>query len=244
MNEYTTAGFGATINGKHTWKDYGLVIGNTDIVSEPSPKTNYIEVPGSSIRIDLTETLTGQVEYESRQLKFSLGKMEREDLWPVFYRTFLKAYQGKEVRVVLDQEPDVYYHGRAEVSGFSRYGRLGTFTLTIDADAYKYEINVSSEDWLWDVLNFETGIIRDYRWINVSGSSSKLLEGSGIPVVPAFLVSNLDESVSNYITFNGTRYTLQEGRNRFADLIISAGGGRLYFYGKYTVNIEFRGGSL
>ena len=82
MSEYTTAGFGATINGKHTWKDYGLVIGNTDIVSEPSPKTNYIEVPGSSIRIDLTETLTGQVEYESRQLKFSLGKMEREDLWP------------------------------------------------------------------------------------------------------------------------------------------------------------------
>ena len=38
MSEYTTAGFGATINGKHTWKDYGLVIGNTDIVSEPSPK--------------------------------------------------------------------------------------------------------------------------------------------------------------------------------------------------------------
>ena len=74
MSEYTTAGFGAAINGKHTWKDYGLVIGNTDIVGEPSPKTNYIEVPGSSIRIDLTETLTGQVDYESRQLKFSLGK--------------------------------------------------------------------------------------------------------------------------------------------------------------------------
>ena len=85
MNEYTTAGFGAAINGKHTWKDYGLVIGNTDIVGEPSPKTNYIEVPGSSIRIDLTETLTGQVEYESRQLKFSLGKMEREDVWPFFW---------------------------------------------------------------------------------------------------------------------------------------------------------------
>ena len=68
MSEYTTAGFGATINGKHTWKDYGLVIGNTDIVSEPSPKTNYIEVPGSSIRIDLTETLTGQVEYEQDSL--------------------------------------------------------------------------------------------------------------------------------------------------------------------------------
>ena len=27
MNEYTTARFGAAINGKHTWKDYGLVIG-------------------------------------------------------------------------------------------------------------------------------------------------------------------------------------------------------------------------
>ena len=54
---------------------------------------------------------------------------------------------------------------------------------------------------MWDALNFETGIIRDYRGISVSGSSSKLLEGSGIPVVPVFYVNNLDESASNYITF-------------------------------------------
>ena len=47
MNEYTTAGFGAAINGKHTWKDYGLVIGNTDIVGEPSPK--YREAASESI---------------------------------------------------------------------------------------------------------------------------------------------------------------------------------------------------
>lgn len=46
MNEYTTAGFGVAINGKHTWKDYGLVIGNTDIVGEPFPKTNCIESTG------------------------------------------------------------------------------------------------------------------------------------------------------------------------------------------------------
>ena len=125
-----------------------------------------------------------------------------------------------------------------------RSGRLGTFTLTVDADAYKQELNISTEDWMWDALNFETGIIRDYRGISVSGSSSKLLEGSGIPVVPVFYVNNLDESASNYITFNGTRYTLQQGRNRFADLVIPVSGGRLYFYGTYTVSIEFRGGSL
>lgn len=82
--------------------------------------------------------------------------MEREDVWPLFYRTLLKTYQGKEVWVVLDQEPDVFYHGRAEISGFSRSGRLGTFTLTVDADAYKQELNISTEDWMWDALNFET----------------------------------------------------------------------------------------
>lgn len=241
---YTTAGYGATINGKHTLRDYGLVIGNTDIVEEPTPKTNYIDIPGSSHRLDLTETLTGNVAYNSRQLKFSLGGFMAPGDWPEFYSALMNELHGKSVEVVLDNDPLYYYSGRAQLSGFARTGRLGTFTLTVNADAYKYEITSSTDDWIWDTFSFEDGIIREYSDIAVSGSTSKFIDGSDIPVVPVFYISDLSTATSAYVTYNGVKHTFSEGKNRFGDIVIPTAGARLYFYGTYTMTIEFRGGSL
>lgn len=36
-------GFGATINGLHTYKYFGLVIGNTDMVGSPAVKATFAE---------------------------------------------------------------------------------------------------------------------------------------------------------------------------------------------------------
>ena len=243
MNEL--AGYGATINGKHTYKDYGLVINNTSTVEEPSPKTNFVDVPGSSTRLDLTETLTGEVEYNSRLVSFTLGKLLESTKWPILYRDLLNTYQGKEVKVILDDEPEYYYQGRAELSDFSRSQMLGSFKFTLDADAYKYEVYDSTEDWAWDSFNFETGVLReDYSDIAVSSSANKFIEGSLIPVVPVFIVSDLDTTSNAHITCNGKQYVLSEGRNRFAEIKIPTTGLRVYFYGTFTVTIEFRGGSL
>lgn len=209
MNELV--GFGATINGKHTYKDYGLVINNTSTVEAPSPKTNFVDVPGSSTRLDLTETLTGQVEYNSRSVSFTLGKLLEPEKWPALYREFLNAYQGKEVKVILDDEPEYYYQGRAELTDFTRSQMLGSFKFTVNADAYKYEVYDSTEDWPWDTFNFETGVLReDYSDIEVSSSANKFIEGSLIPVVPVFIVSDLDITSDAHITCNGKQYVLSE----------------------------------
>ncbi|MGI6256598.1 MAG: hypothetical protein ACOYJU_00805 [Anaerovoracaceae bacterium] len=241
---YTTAGYGATINGYHTLRNLGLVIGNNDIVSSPTPKINIIDIPGASKRIDLTETLSGNVEFEGRTLKFEFGIQLPKDRWAETCRMILNTFHGRKVRVILDQEPEFYYEGRAEVDGFDRAGTLGTFVMTVNADAYKYDISGSLGDWEWDSFNFETGYIREYDSIAVDGSTNKMIEGSSIPVTPTFHVSDYSNERDAYITYNGTRYPLVEGENRFADLVIPPSGGRLYIYGKYTLGIEFRGGSL
>ena len=49
----------AKINNKHTFRDYGLYVTNTNPVSPPEAKTEYIEIPGRNGAIDLTEALTG-----------------------------------------------------------------------------------------------------------------------------------------------------------------------------------------
>lgn len=238
------AGFGATINGKHTLRDLGLVIANNDIVSSPAPKTNIIDIPGSSFRLDLTETLTGRVEYESRTLTFKFGIQKPKEKWPGICKSVMLLFHGKKVKVILDAEPEYYYEGRARCTDFDRAGSIGTFTMTVDADAYKYETVDSLGNWEWDPFSFETGIIRDYTGIAVDGSTSIQIIGSDIPMVPTFIVSDYSNEKDAYIRYNSKRYNLVSGRNRFAGLVISPAGGRVYLYGKYTMAVEVRGGSI
>ena len=237
-------GYGAWLDGKHTFKDYGLVVGNNDVVGEPRPKVNIIDIPGSSKRLDLTETLTGKPEYEGRQLKLVLGGMKGRDAWAEQYRRILMDLHGKRIKAVLDNDPLWYYEGRAELSGFDRVRDLGSFTLTLDAEAYKYEINASDEAWMKDIVTQAGGTLKSYESVSVSGNTSRRLSGSVIPVVPEFSITNLSNTADAYVTYNGTRYPLLAGLNRFAKLVIPAAGGVVYFYGNYTVEIRFRGGSL
>lgn len=239
-----TAGYGATINGKHTYRDLQLVIGNNDIVQSPEPKTNIIDVPGSSYRLDLTETLTGKTEYSGRTLTFSFGIRTSREKWPAVCKEVMLLFHGQKVQVILDTEPDYVYEGRATVTGFDRVGALGTFTMTVDADAYKYDVNSSIGDWLWDPFNFETGVIRKYGSIAVDGTATLEIPGSDIPMTPTFVITDFQQPQEAYLMYNGTRYALAEGKKRFASLVIPTTGGEITFYGHYTVSVDVRGGSL
>ena len=178
-------GFGATLNGKHTWKNYGLVVSNTDVVGMPKPKTLIVEIPGSSKRLDLTEALTGRCEYEGRTLSFTLGGIGKIESWAGRLRSFLDEIHGKHVKV----------------KNFERTRALGQIELEIECDPYKWELAASDEDWLWDSFNFESGIIRDYRDVSVSSYTDLLVPGSHVPMVPTFHVRNYQETEGrkNYV---------------------------------------------
>ena len=238
------AGFGATINGHHTYKDLGLVIGNNNIVQPPVPKISIIDIPGSSFRIDLTETLTGRVEYEGRTLTFEFGIQAPKSEWPGICKEIMNLFHGQKVTIILDSEPEYYYEGRASISGLDRVGTIGTFTMTVNAEAFKFDINDSLGNWEWDSFNFETGIAREYSGIEVDGNTSLFIQGSDIPMVPTFTVTNYSNEKDAYLRFNSVRYNLVAGKNRFAGLVIPKTGGRVYFYGKYTMAVDVKGGSL
>lgn len=240
-------GFGATINGKHTWKDYGLVISNTDVIGIPKPKTLFVDIPGSSKRLDLSEALTGTCEYESRTLSFTLGGIGSTESWAARLSTFLNEVHGRRVRVVLDQDADYYFEGRAEVKGFERIRTLGKIELEVICDAYKWELLSSAEDWLWDSFNFETGIIREYKNLKVNNTLTLTIPGSRISVVPSFILSNVQVSTTSpsvYVDEYQKRWNLSAGKNRFAELSIPTTGLNLTFSGVFTLTIDMKGGSL
>jgi hypothetical protein len=238
-------GFGAYINGIHTFKDLGLVTGNNDVVGEAEVMTNYVTVPGSNKRIDLTESITGYVPYERRELKFELGTKTDRVKWPILVRKISNIFHGRKVKVILDSEPDYYFEGRAKVKDTDRSTKICTCLMEIDCDPYKYDRFSSLEDWEWDSFNFETGVIRDsYKDIKVAGNTvQKFIEGSAMPVTLKCIVSNVTGS-ANFVACNGKAYSLKEGENRFPDVLIGEEGVDLYFTGTYTVSINYRGGSL
>ena len=64
-----------TLNGKHTYRDYGLYVTNISPVSPPEVRREVITIPGRNGEIDLTEALTGYPIYGNRERKKTSRRM-------------------------------------------------------------------------------------------------------------------------------------------------------------------------
>lgn len=64
------------------------------------------------------------------------------------------------MRVTFSNDPAYFWTGRAYITDFDRSREVGQFHLSIPkAEPYKYSLADSTEDWLWDPFDFETGVI-------------------------------------------------------------------------------------
>lgn len=228
---------GATINGKHTYRDYHMIIGNTDIVGEPQPYTKYIEIPYGK-PIDITE-FYGEVTYINRELLIQIGALKDTKKWNQFMSEMYRDIQGKTVIVILDCDPDWYYTGRAFVEDFSRNQELGRFTIRVDADPYKYATVASDEEWVWDTFSFDEGIIMNYKDLEVDGKRDVNVVGGDKRIVPEIITST--EMTAE---FKGKTYSLKRGSNKNYGIILETGENTITFTGYGTVTIKYVRGCL
>lgn len=232
--------YAALINGKHTYRDYGLYVTNTNPIAPPEVKVEYITIPGRNGSIDLTEALTGYTVYGNRVITLELGGKRPSNQWPGFMSDFLNAVHGKMVEVVFDNEPDWYYKGRATVeSDYQKGNEIATFTLTINADPYKYSILTSVQPWLWDPFSFVDGVIRYYNQITVNGTTEVTVIGSKKPTIPVF-----NASAAMTVNFDGKTYDLTAGENKIYDIVLMDQEYTLKFTGTGTVSINYQAGRL
>lgn len=232
--------YAATLNGKHTYTDYGLYVTNTNPVEPPEVKAEYIEVPGRNGQIDLTEALTGYTVYNNRQIVLELGGRKRSQDWPGFMSNFLNDLHGKSVKVIFDNDPSYYYQGRATVeSDYEKGNEIARFTLTINAEPYKYSNQSTTEPWLWDPFSFVDGVIRYYNQLQVDGTAQIQVLGSEMPVIPVFTTS-----AAMQVQFNGKTYDLTAGNNKIYDIVLMNQAYTLTFTGTGTVSINYKAGRL
>lgn len=130
---------GMTINNKHTYRTWGLLLKKQPYISPPEPKTKLVEIPGSDTILDLTESLTGSVKYGIRQGKFEFYVMDGRQKWPAVYSAIMNELHGKRVEITMDDDPNYYYVGRVKVDEWESDKAAATIVLTAEVEPYKYQ---------------------------------------------------------------------------------------------------------
>lgn len=236
----------ATNEEFHTLDDWGLAIGNNNYIGDPEQHLDFISVKGRNGLLDVSEALTGRPTYSSREINVLFGGIHNRLDWDSIISDLRNKIEGKQIKLIFDNDPTYYWLGRCHITGFDRMRELGTFTLSIPkADPYKYNIQSFNEDWLWDPFNFETGVVTDASEHIITGHTEILLPYGKMPVSPTIIVTN----INTFLTvqkYGDTRVIdLRLGENKvYAITVNDINESTLIFEGSGTFSINYRGGSL
>ena len=212
---------GITFDGIHSYDHFALILTSKNI-GQPTVKTEYVEVLGADGQLDLTEAF-GDIKYNNRKLTFVFSISEFNQDWTTAYSRVLNALHGKKMKIVLDDEPEYYYLGRVNVSDYASSKRIGTITIEVDAEPYKYK----------QTLTIVTRTI--------SGTLTVDFYNSRKNVVPKFVTNAQVQVVYN----NGNTYTISgSGTHIIPNIIFKQGMNTLTFNGTATVAVQYQEGDL
>lgn len=213
---------GATINDEHTLRDWGAAITNSDLVTVPDANLTYLEVPGRNGRLDLSEVLTGDVTYANRTIKLILAGSVSIATWVERCKHIFNSYHGRMVKVIFDDDPSHYYQGRASVSDPQRVRNGGQFSLTVDADPFRYDVALTTVTFT-GTDSFVTGTLVNAR----------------MPVCPTITVDAACELVVGDVT-----YSILAGTHTVPALILMEGNTEFTINGTSSVTFSYRQGVL
>lgn len=229
---------GVRFGNIHTYDEWKLILTSVDI-SFPDIKTEKTNIPGADGELDFTESLTNDVKYKNRKITFNFVMVQERSLWTSLMSTIANYLHGKDFKIILDNDLNFFYKGRAKVNQFKSDKSIGKIVIEADVDPYKYDLISSAEDWLWDPFNFEDGIINETKDLTVNGELTVNIYGRRKLVSPKFVCQNALQCI-----FEGQTYNFTPGTNYAPNIQIREGKNTLKFIGKGTVSIEYRGGSL
>ena len=233
-------GNGITFDDKyHTYNDWSLKLLSLYIPT-PSVKENYIDVPGMDGSIDLTDVL-GRPLYSDRdgiEIVFDLldGSYSK---WFALCEKISSILHGKRLKMVLDDESNRFYNVRLNVDINKSNAVMSQIVLSGKAEPFKYDVQSTTEAWLWDSFNFVNGVIQQLNDITIEESTVIKLIGKGIGSNPTFVVN---EAKKLQVTYNNNIFDLSVGKNRFPDIRIAEGEeAELTFTGTGKLAIDYRG---
>lgn len=132
---------GVMFDKKHSYWNWGLMLKTAPKVTSPQPKTHYVDVPGAHGALDLTEMLTGKVQYKNRKIEMEFVTMAGREEWPAIYSEILNELHGQMKEIRLDDDPQHIYKGRVTVGDPEREKTVVTVRMVAEVEPYKKTIN-------------------------------------------------------------------------------------------------------
>lgn len=229
---------GVMIGEKHSYRDFGLIL-SSKVISPPSPQTKFVAVPLRDGSLDLTESLTGDVRYKDRPITMTFTVIDPVNMWSAKVSEVQNYLHGKKFRITFDDDCAFYYVGRVAVNEFKSNKGFGTLVIEGTCEPYKYDVQSTSEEWLWDVFDFEIGYIHEAANVVVD-------EYEEIVVIGKRKQTYLTITASAEMTmeFEGMTFIIKKGTQKLYDVILPEGENKLIFRGNGTVTVDYIGGSL
>lgn len=223
-----------------SYSDLGLLKTQKTYISPPIPKVNVINIPGADGSIDLTEALDERTYYENRTVTDRYILIAPKKLLQSKLNRIYGILDGGVGEISLKSDRDHYYTGRICITEAEIKDNYAEITVTCSVEPYRYEYLSSTMPWQWDNFNFYTGIIRDYRNLEINGSLQLTIPAAKKPVLPTF---NTD-SDNITMTVRGKTYNLESGFNIFPELLLANSEYIFTFNGHGTVTVDYRGADL
>ena len=207
-------------NEKSAYYDWNIVLTKAEIPL-PTPKTSIVDIKGADGVLDLTEALTGDVQYNNRQIKLTFEMMDDTD-YSTLISDISNYLHGQKIKFTLNNDEDYYYTGRASISDWECVKRKGKIVIQVDCEPYKYEV------------------IETVRIVNVTNQTKTVtLSNSRKKVCPML---NVTGTIT--LTINGVDYNLVEGKQQLVNFELSEGNNVVKVSGNETLTISYRRGAL
>lgn len=129
---------------RNTWSDWRLIPSVKPTFQNPEAETKYVEIPGRSGSIDMSDYLTGNVTYKDRtgSWEFYMVDTDIHQDWDQQCDKISEFLHGKRMKIILeDDDPNYYYEGRLTLSNKNTSGYVPRLTISYRVDPQKYSVD-------------------------------------------------------------------------------------------------------
>ena len=248
-----------TFGDKNTWDDWRLLPVSRPVFAPPKVKTNYIAIPGGNGLLDLSESLTKYPVYENRTGSFAFRVMNGYMPWAQRYSEIMGYLHGQSARAILADDPDYFYQGRFSVDSWDSGDTWSEITIGYSVNPFKWNIMSSTDHWIWDTFDFDTGVIWEETFSGITINSPNawvkrtFMEDffGDVPISPTITVSGAPATgvdirfVNTYLAIDAT-LNFKNGTAHAPDFIFygQTSAYEMYFKGTGTISMDFRIGRL
>lgn len=209
----------SVIFGSTNVKTLGLILTSYKI-NKPETKTNYVDIPGRSGSLDMTDVVTGKAEYRDREASFTLYYKGAKPTWPGKLDALAALIEGKVIQITLEEEPLYHYTGRLHIGDYANDGNLLRITVS--------------------------GVLEPFKWSESTHVTAQVQAGGTVSVTLPKAVKDFraKSSTGNTLSFDGGSYSFTAGVERPLYLPFKEGRNDLIFSAAATIQLTYTGGNI